>query len=247
MFNPRNNGPFGGGGRQSNASAYQYQTLPYNMVSTQAGGLISKVMALLACSFLVAMIGAFFGVSLGLGMGGWLVAIIGGFIVLLLLRAMINTPGLNLFLLFLFVFLEGLGLAPLIQVYLATGNGNLLGQAFLITAVTSGILSVYAWTTKRSFARLGDFLFVGLILLLVAGIVQIFLPFNSIFALIIAVIGVAIFCGYILFYVQRAKTLADTLPNAIGLTVSLFLTLMNLFLYILEILTILQGGGRGRR
>ena len=52
--------------------------------------------------------------------------------------------------------------------------------------------------------------------------------------------------GYILYYVQRAKTMADTLPNAIGLTVSLFVTLMNLFLYILEILTILQGG-RDRR
>lgn len=244
MFNPRNNGPFGG--RRSNTSAYQYQTMPYGMVGAQAGGLVSKVMALLASSFLVATVGAFFGVSIGIGIGGWLVAIIGGFIVLLLLQAMINRPGLNLFLLFLFTFLEGLGLAPLIAGYLMAGLGNILGEAFLITAITSGALAVYAWTTKRSFARIGDFLFFGVILLLVAGIVQIF--FNSpIFALIVAVFGVAIFCGYILFYIQRAKTLADTLPNAIGLTVSLFLTLMNLFLYILEILTILQGGNRGRR
>lgn len=243
MFNPRNNGPFGG--RQNSSSAYQYQTLSYGMAGAQAGGLVSKVMALLACSFLVATVGAFVGASIGLGMGGWLVAIIGGFIVLLLLRAMINTPGLNLFLLFLFTFLEGLGLAPLISAYLMAGLGNILGEAFLITAVTSGALSIYAWTTKRSFARLGDYLFFGVILLLVAGIAQFFFT-SSVFALIVAVFGVAIFCGYILFYVQRAKTLADTLPNAIGMTVSLFLTLMNLFLYILEILTILQGG-KGRR
>lgn len=241
MYNPRNNGPFGS--RQTNASAYQYQTLPYGMVGTQAGGLVSKVMALLASSFLVATVGAFIGTSIGMGMGGWLVAVIGGFIVLLLLQAMINTPGLNLFLLFLFTFLEGLGLAPIIRLYLTAGYGNLLAEAFLITAITSGALSVYAWITKRSFARLRDFLFFGLILLLVAGIVQIFF-YSSLTALIVAVFGVAIFCGYILFYVQRAKTLADTLPNAIGMTVSLFLTIMNLFLYILEILSIVQGNRR---
>ncbi len=40
--------------------------------------------------------------------------------------------------------------------------------------------------------------------------------------------------------------MADTMPNAVGLTVSIFITLLNLFLYILELLTILQGG-RSRR
>jgi modulator of FtsH protease len=243
MFNPRNNGPFGG--RQSNTSAYQYQSLPYGMAGVQSGGLVSKVMALMACSFLVATVGAFVGVSVGLSMGGYLVVAIGGLVVLLILRAMINSRGINLFLLFLFTFLEGLSLGPLISVYLLSGMGNILGEAFLITAATSLILSVYAWTTKRSFARLGDFLFFGLILLLIAGIVEIFFQ-SPLFVLIVAVIGVAIFCGYMLYYVQRAKYLADTLPNAIGMTVSLFLTVMNLFLYILEILTIVQGGGRRR-
>lgn len=243
MFNPRNNSPFGG--QRNSASAYHYQTLPYGMVGTQTGGLVSKVMALLATSFLVATLGAFVGISLNIGMGGWLVAVFGGLLVLFLLRIMINTPGLNLFLLFLFTFLEGLGLAPLIEYHLMAGLGYILGEAFLITTGTSAGLAVYAWTTKRSFARLGDYLFFGVILLLVAAIVEIFFH-SPLFALIVAVFGVAIFCGYILYYVQQAKTMADTLPNAIGLTVSLFITLMNLFLYILEILDILQGG-RNRR
>jgi FtsH-binding integral membrane protein len=47
-----------------------------------------------------------------------------------------------------------------------------------------------------------------------------------------------------LYYVQRAKYLADTMPNAIGITVSLFITVLNLFLYILMLLSILQGGNR---
>jgi modulator of FtsH protease len=216
-----------------------------NQAVSQAGGLISKVMALMACSFLVATVGAFLGVGMGLSMGGYLFVVIAGFITLLALRFLINSRGINLVLLFLFVFLEGLGLAPLISIYLVSGMANILGEAFIMTAATSLGLAVYAWTTKRSFARLGDYLFFGLLLLLVAGLVQFFFQ-SPLFVLIVAFFGVAIFCGYILYYVQRARYMADTLPNAIGLTVSLFITVMNLFLYILEILTILQGGSRRR-
>jgi FtsH-binding integral membrane protein len=241
MFSPRNNSPFGG--RRNNTSAYQYQ---YGMAGAQAGGLVGKVMALLACSFLVATVGAFIGVATSLSFGSYIFVVIAGFIVLIALNILINKPGINLFLLFLFTFLEGLGLAPLIGAYLASGLGNILGEAFLLTAGTSAGLAIYAWTTKRSFSRMGDYLFVGLILLIVASIIQIFFQ-SPIFVLIIAIFGVAIFSGFVIYYVQRAKTMADTLPNAIGLTVSLFLTLMNLFIYILEILTILQGGNRGRR
>lgn len=243
---PRNNSPFGGPRMNRGASsAYQYQYLYGNQPLSQSGSLVSKVMALMACSFLLATVGAFLGVAIGLTMGGYLFVVIAGFIVLLALRFLINSRGINLFLLFLFVFLEGLGLAPLISAYLMAGLSNILGEAFLITAATSLGLSIYAWTTKRSFSRLGDYLFFGLLLLLVATIVQIFFH-SPLFVLLVAVFGVAIFCGYILYYVQRAKYMADTLPNAIGLTVSLFITVMNLFIYILEIITILQGG-RNRR
>lgn len=249
MFPGNNFGsPYGGGGpyrgrsRQQSASAYQYQYAPEQ--ASQASSLVSKVMALMATSFLVATIGAFISAQVfTLGFGTVMFTAIGGLIVLFILQACINVRGLNLALLFLFVFLEGLGLGPLIQAYTYAGLTDILGQAFMITALTSLGLSVYAWTTKRNFSRLGDYLFFGLLLLIVAGFVGFF--FNSIgFALLVSVFGVAIFCGYILFYIQRAKYMADTLPNAIGLTVSLFLTVLNLFLYILEILTILQGGRR---
>jgi modulator of FtsH protease len=91
-----------------------------------------------------------------------------------------------------------------------------------------------------------DYLFVGLILLIVAGLINILFQ-STFFALVICIAGIGIFCGYILYDVQKAKYLANTLPNAIGITVSLFLDILNLFLYILQFLTILQGGGRNRR
>jgi len=252
MFNPRNNSPFGRGG-PFGGSRFQYQTAsPYGYsVGTQAqtSSLISKVMSLLAFGFLFAFIGTFVGLAIGVGFTGYWVVAIAGIVVLFILNFAINQPGLNLFLLYLFTFLEGMALSPIISIYLGSGYGNILAEAFLITAVTSLSLAVYAWTTKRDFSRLGDYLFFGLILLIVAGIVGIF--FGGIFSiplvgLFISIFGVAIFSGYVLYYVQRARYMADTMPNAIGITVSLFITVLNLFIYILELLTILQGGNRRR-
>ena len=91
-----------------------------------------------------------------------------------------------------------------------------------------------------------DFLFVGLILIIVASLVNIFFH-STLIALVISVVGIAVFCGLLLYDVQKAKYLANTLPNAIGLTVSIFLDVLNLFMFILELLTILQGGGGRRR
>ena len=240
MFNPRSNSPYGR--NMFGSAGYQYQTQSY-AEGTQASGLISKVMLLLAFSFLFASIGSFVGFSLipSIGVGTLWLGAIGGLVVLLILRFTIQVSGLNLVLLYLFTFLEGMSLSPLLRAYLTGGNGNILGEAFLITAVSSLGLAAYAWTTKRDFSRLADYLFFGLILLIVAGLVGIFFH-STFFALVISIFGIAIFSGYVLYYVQRARYLADTMPNAIGLTASIFITVLNLFLYILQLLSILQGG-----
>jgi FtsH-binding integral membrane protein len=244
MYNPRGNFPAGNRGLFG-GSSYQYQTLPYGYEGAQEGSLVSKVMGLLSFSFLFAFVGTLIGMfvlPLNYGGGYWVVAI-GGLVVLFILNFAINTPGLNLFLLYLFTFLEGLSLAPLISLYLGAGAGYILSEAFFLTTVSSLALAVYAWTTKRNFNRLGAYLFMGVILLIVASLISIFFH-STLFVLVISILGVGIFSAYILFYVQRAKYMADTMPNAIGLTVSLFITVLNLFLFILQILTILQGGNR---
>ena len=249
MYNPRNNPYYGGnpnpyGRGNAFGSRYQYQTLPYGYEGTQTSGLVSKVMGLLAFSFLFAFIGTIVGFFFVASMGAyWLVAI-AGLVVLIALNFLIQKPGVNLFLLYLFTFLEGMAISPLISFYMQY-NANIVGQAFLITAITSLALAIYAWTTKRDFSRLGDYLFFGVILLLVAGLIGFFFH-STLFALLISVVGIAIFSGYVLYYVQRAKYMADTMPNAIGLTVSIFITILNLFLYILQLLAILQGGDRRR-
>lgn len=238
----RNNGMFGG-------SRYQYQTMSPAYAGTGTSSLIGKVMGLLAVSFLFALLGTIVGGFFITGIGTYFIVAIAGLIVLIALHAFIQRPGLNLFLLYLFTLLEGMAISPIIGYYLQS-SPTILAEAFSLTALTTFALGAYAWTTKRDFSHIGDYLFFGVILLLVASLLGIF--FGAIFGtplvvLIISSFGVAIFSGYVLFYVQRAKYMADTMPNAIGLTVSLFITVLNLFLYILEILSILQGGGGRRR
>ena len=247
-----NNNPYGGNPYQGNrgrgfGSGYQYQTLPYGYETNpaQASSLISKVMGLMAFSFVFAALGSIVGIAIGLQFQAAFFTMILGLVLLLALRFLIQQSGVNLVLLYAFTFVEGLGIAPLLSAYTQAGMGNLLGEAFVITALVSFGLAIYSWTTKRDFTRLGDYLFFGLLLLIVASLIGIFFH-TTLFVLLISVVGVAIFSGYVLFYVQRAKYMADTLPNAIGLTVSLFITILNLFLYILQILAIVQGGGRRR-
>jgi FtsH-binding integral membrane protein len=250
MYSP-NNGSFGGGpfgGRRGGfGSRYQYQTPAYAPSEAESSSLMGKVMSLLAFSFIFAAIGAFLGLTvipITTSLGTYIFVAIAGLVVLIALRFLIQKPGINLFLLYLFTFLEGLSLAPILWSYMdSPADKFILAEAFLITAITSFALALYARTTKRNFSNIGGYLFFGVILLLVAGIMEIFFH-STLFALIISVAGIAIFSGYILFYIQRAKYMADTLPNAIGLTVSLFITLLNLFLYILEFLSIIQGGRR---
>jgi modulator of FtsH protease len=244
MYSQRNTSAYGR--RNSFGSRYPFQPASqYNVV--QASGLVSKVMGLLSFSFLFATIGAFVGSALlPLSLGATLILFIAGIIVLFALQALIQKPGVNLFLLYLFTFIEGMAIGPFLSLYFYSGLGYIVTEAFLITAVTSITLALYAWVAKTDFSQMRDYLFVGLILIFVAGLINILFQ-STLFELVICIAGVGIFCGYILYDVQKAKKLANTLPNAIGITVSLFLDVLNLFMYILQLLTILQGGGRNRR
>ncbi len=113
----QNNGPFGQNRGMFGSSSYNYQALPYGYEGTQTSGLMSKVMGLLAFSFLFAALGTFAGFVMNITFGtDWIVAM-AGFVVLIILQFAIQKPGLNLFLLYLFTFLEGLSLALLISYY----------------------------------------------------------------------------------------------------------------------------------
>ena len=116
-------------------------------------------------------------------------------------------------------------------------------EALFITAGLTLALAAYAWTTKRDFSGLAPYLFIAVIALVLVGVLNIFLHSAFLYTMYLYA-GVVIFSFYLMFDVQRVRKYNDTVGNAIALTISIYLDILNLFLFILQILMELQGGNR---
>jgi FtsH-binding integral membrane protein len=97
-------------------------------------------------------------------------------------------------------------------------------------------LTLFTFQTKLDFSGLGPFLFAGLIGLITAGFVHIFIPFSKGLDLVIACIGVLIFSGYILYDTQQIMKRLSV-DEAILASLNLYLDFLNLFIYILRIVS----------
>jgi len=141
--------------------------------------------------------------------------------------------------LFGFTFIAGVMLTPILTVALGLRNGGqIVGLAGGMTAAIFFAMAAIATVTKKDFSFLGKFLFVGLILLVVASLVNIFLQVPAV-QLTIATIGVLIFSLFILFDVSRIVNGGET--NYISATLAIFLDIYNLFISLLQILMALTG------
>jgi modulator of FtsH protease len=135
---------------------------------------------------------------------------------------------------FVFTGLLGAALGPMLNYYAAMPNGPLLiMQALGSTALVFFGLSAYAMTTKKDFSFLGGFLFVGLIVVVLVSLVNLFIGSSVVFMAMNAAI-VFIMSGLILFDTSRIINGGET--NYIRATVSLYLNVYNLFTSILHLL-----------
>ncbi|MBQ4832471.1 Bax inhibitor-1/YccA family protein [Pseudoalteromonas sp. MMG010] len=135
---------------------------------------------------------------------------------------------------FAFTGLMGAGLGPMLNYYAAMPNGPMLiMQALGSTALIFFGLSAYALNTKKDFSFMGGFLTVGLIVVIIASIVNIFLGSTLVFMAMNAAV-VLIMSGLILFDTSRIINGGET--NYIRATVSLYLNVYNLFTSLLHLL-----------
>ena len=117
-------------------------------------------------------------------------------------------------------------------------------SAFVVTAGMFGAMAVFGSVTKKSLAGWGQFLFMGLIGVVLASIVGLFWQ-NDAFQFVICVVGVVVFTGLTAYDAQRLKHMAVSLPDgrvgsyAVVGALSLYLDFINLFFFILRLL-----GGR---
>jgi modulator of FtsH protease len=135
---------------------------------------------------------------------------------------------------FAFTGLLGASLGPMLNSYLALPNGaSLVMQALGGTAVVFFGLSGYALTTRKDFSFLGGFLFVGLLVIVVASLANIFFQIPAV-SLAISAAAVLIMSGLILFDTSRIINGGET--NYIRATVALYLDIYNLFIHLLHLL-----------
>ncbi len=141
--------------------------------------------------------------------------------------------------LFGFTFISGLMLTPILTVAAGFRNGGqLVALAGGLTAAVFFALASYATVTKRDFSVLGKFLFVGLVLLIVASLANLFFQI-PLLAVSISAIAVLIFSLYLLVDLGNIVRGGET--NYVMATLNLFLDLFNIFISLLNLLLAFAG------
>jgi hypothetical protein len=126
---------------------------------------------------------------------------------------------------------------------LLTFTGTSVARVFFITAGLFGAMSIYGYTTKRDLTKLGSFLFMGLIGIILASVVNIFIG-SSMMHFVISVAGVLIFTGLTAYDTQKIKNTYDSVSHsgelmtktAVMGALNLYLDFLNLFIMLMHLL-----------
>jgi modulator of FtsH protease len=193
---------------------------------------------LLGLTLVFSSVTAALSMAMGLGHGAALLLMLVGFGLLFVVHRTADSST-GLIMIFAFTGVMGASIGPMLNYYLAMPNGpGLVLQALGGTALVFFGLSGYALTTRKDFSYMGGFLFVGLLVAVVASIANIFLGIPALSLTISAAI-VMIMSGLILFDTSRIINGGET--NYIRATVALYLDIYNLFIHLLHLLTALSG------
>ena len=163
-----------------------------------------------------------------------LVAMGGSIVLLWFVLPRTANSSAGIFVVFGITGLMGLGLGPILNMYLAMQNGGqIVGTALGGTGAIFLALSAYSLTTKKDFSFLGGFLITGMIVVLLASLANIFLEIP---ALSLAVSGavIMIMSGFILYDTSRMVNGGET--NYVLATIGLYLSIYNIFVSLLQIL-----------
>ncbi|HEY2024535.1 Bax inhibitor-1/YccA family protein [Paraburkholderia sp.] len=145
----------------------------------------------------------------------------------------------GVFVLLGFTFFMGLMLSRILAFVLGFSNGpSLIMLAFGGTGVIFASMATIATVSKRDFSGLGKWLFMGVIVLLLASVANVFLQLPALM-LTVSVMAIVIFSVYIMFDVQRVVNGGET--NYITATLAIYLDLYNVFVNLLALLGIFGG------
>ena len=193
---------------------------------------------LLALSMVPTVLGAWLGVATGItrtmGAGMSAIVFLGGAFGFMYAIEKTKNSAAGVPVLLGFTFFMGLMLSRLIGMVLGMNNGaGLIMTAFTGTGVIFLGMASLSTIIKRDLSSMGKFLFIGMIMLIVAGLANIFIQ-SSALMITISVIAIGIFSAFILYDLKRVRDGEET--NYISATLGVYLSLYNVFQSLLAIL-----------
>ena len=221
---------------------YNNNTIDTEYVQERDGASVAfmkKTYQLLAASMVAAAVGAYLTMPYAATVMQYKWLIFGAELLVLFfgLSYSKNKPGLNLGMLFLFTFLTGVSLVPLLSRFIESGSGELIGTAFLMTSVLFGALSLFAINSKSDFSNWGKPLFITLIVIVIASLVNYFILHSPIMHIVIMA---GILLVFALFTIYDTQNIANgAYDSEVDAAVSLYLDFLNMFTVILQFLGIM--------
>ncbi len=210
----------------------------------QTNKVLRNTYMMLGLTMIPTVIGAYFGMNLNFGFaaGHPIMFAVGMMAMMMGLFFGISAnrdSGLGVVLLLALTGFMGLMLGPILQVALHLRNGaEIVGLAAGGTGAIFLTLAGIATTSKRDFSFLGKFLMVGIVLLILASLANLFFQIPAL-ALTLSAVAVLLFSGFLLFDVNRVVNGGET--NYVMATLAIYLDIYNIFINLLQILMALMG------
>jgi modulator of FtsH protease len=223
---------------------YQNQFANAGSLATEQNKVLRNTYMMLAMTMIPTIFGAFIGISINFSfmaehpiMGALLM--FGTMMGLLFTVSALRNSVWGIAALLAFTFVAGVFLGPILQVALHLRNGaQLIGMAAGGTGLIFFSLATIATVTKKDFSFMGKFLFIGVILLIVASLANIFFAIPAL-SLTISAIAILIFSAYILFDISQIIHGGET--NYVMATMTLYLDIYNIFVNLLSLLMAFSG------
>lgn len=211
--------------------------------SLQRNRVLRNTYWLLALSMLPTVLGAWVGVATGItaGLTGFmgLIVFLGGAFGFMFAIEKTKNSAAGVPVLLAFTFFMGLMLSRLVANVLGFSNGaSLIMTAFGGTAAIFFGMASLSSVIKRDLGNMGKFLFIGMIMLLVAGIANVFIQ-SSALMITLSVLAIGIFSAFILHDLKRVQDGEET--NYISATLGVYLSIFNIFQSLLALLGIFGG------
>jgi len=214
-----------------------YQTGTLVRTGEERATLVRRTYGLVLVSVIVTMVGTSFGLNQPNLMAAVaqhpFIAFFASLAPLLMATRKKTDFPFNIGLVLLFNFVMGVIISPAIYIYGRTQPG-LIGQAAVLTLGAFGILTIYAFVSRRDFSAWGSFLMVGLWVLIGTALLSVFFQ-NSTVNLWLASVTILLFIGLLVFDTWRLRNYYGP-DEYVGAAVQIYLDLLNIFMAILRVL-----------